>query len=631
MKKTKLTHSRWARAVAFVLFVAAFALTCMCALGVILGVEEGWYEEDEDFSYYDSWYFCKKLVYNRLGILDDYLRYEYPGDMGYLEKDSNFLFRVSDRNGNTVSQNCDGEQAVLVTTSVYYINSGSNSEFGVPAGEYTIEAYLKYPISSDDEFLAYRMKFESLFTRRWEILWTGLAFLAVSLGLMAFLLCSAGHRKGVEGPVPLGQDKIPLDIYAVIVVALIGVLAAIAEEIYYMDDMLYQLLWGGVLVILPGSAVLMAALMTIASRLKMGRFWRNTVIYRVLSVLWRYIRRLAGLVWEIVGRIPMLGKAALAVLLMAAVNLLLGALTIAEDSALALALLILIDAMALLGVFLLLIQTLRLKDGGEALARGDLEYKVDTSGMLWEIKRHGENLNSISTGMVRAVEERMRSEHFKTELITNVSHDIKTPLTSMINYIDLLKKEELPGEKAREYLEVLDRQSARLKKLTEDLVEASKASSGAMKTELTRLNVGELLTQSVGEYEERLEKAGLSLVMSVGEAGGIIADGRLLWRVFDNLLSNICKYSQSGTRVYVTAVKEACEVRITFRNISRDVLDVSADALMERFVRGDSSRSSEGSGLGLSIARSLTELMGGSFDISVDGDLFKAQVVFGAM
>ncbi len=273
-----------------------------------------------------------------------------------------------------------------------------------------------------------------------------------------------------------------------------------------------------------------------------------------------------------------------------------------------------------------------LQKGGEAIAHGDLSYHVDTSKMKWDFKCHGEALNNISIGMGRAVEEHIKSEHFKTELITNVSHDLKTPLTSIINYVDLLEKRDIDDEQAKEYIKVLERQSARLKKLTEDLVEASKASTGSITVEPARTDVTELLNQAVSEYSDKLDAAGIETLIHAPEDGVYIyADGRLLWRVFDNLLGNICKYSQRGTRAYVDVEKDADRVTIVFKNISNYQLNINADELMERFVRGDTSRHTEGSGLGLSIAKSLTELQKGSFSLVVDGDLFKAIVGFAIM
>ena len=217
----------------------------------------------------------------------------------------------------------------------------------------------------------------------------------------------------------------------------------------------------------------------------------------------------------------------------------------------------------------------------------------------------------------------------RQEFVSNVSHELKTPLTSIVNYVDLLKKEDMPSPAAREYIAVLDRQSHRLKKLTEDLVEASKASSGALNVELQPTDVNVLLSQIEGEYQERLAACHLTLVTQPPAPGTMIqADSRLLSRVMDNLVSNVCKYAMENTRVYVTAAVRDGQAVISFKNVSRDELNISPDELMERFVRGDASRHSEGSGLGLSIARSLVQLQGGTFALSIDADLFRADIVF---
>jgi signal transduction histidine kinase len=233
--------------------------------------------------------------------------------------------------------------------------------------------------------------------------------------------------------------------------------------------------------------------------------------------------------------------------------------------------------------------------------------------------------------MTKAVNERMKSERFKTELITNVSHDLKTPLTSIVSYVDLLKQEDIDSEKAREYIDVLDRQSQRLKKLTTDLVDASKASSGVLTVNLEQVDLGELLRQSAGEYAERFALGRLEPVLTIPETDTVVtADGRLLWRVLDNLLTNVVKYALPGTRVYMDLTAREGQTVVSVKNISREALNIPAEELMERFVRGDASRSSDGSGLGLSIARSLMELMGGELRLTLDGDLFKAELIFGA-
>ena len=268
-----------------------------------------------------------------------------------------------------------------------------------------------------------------------------------------------------------------------------------------------------------------------------------------------------------------------------------------------------------------------LQNESKQLAEGNLDVKLDTDRMFWEFKKHGDYLNQIGNGMTIALEEKLKSERFKTELITNVSHDIKTPLTSIINYVDLLQKEPAASDNAKEYLEVLQRQSARLKKLIEDLIEASKASTGNLSVNLESCDISILLTQTVGEFEEKLAANNLQLITQSPDSSVIVqADNRHLWRIFDNLMNNICKYAQPGTRVYINLEMNAQNVRILFRNTSKYALNINSDELTERFVRGDVSRNTEGNGLGLSIAQSLAELMHGSLEIITDGDLFKAIV-----
>lgn len=286
-------------------------------------------------------------------------------------------------------------------------------------------------------------------------------------------------------------------------------------------------------------------------------------------------------------------------------------------------------AVELVIILAILLQLKQLQTGSRLLAEGQLNHKLDTSRMFWEFKKHGECLNQIGDGMTIALEERMKSEHFRTELITNVSHDIKTPLTSIINYIDLLQKENISPETAKEYLDVLERQSARLKKLIEDLIEASKASTGNMAVNLEECDIDILLTQIFGEFEEKLHSNQLELITQSPDTSVLIlADNRHLWRIFENLMNNICKYAQPGTRVYVNWEAAESDIHIIFRNISKYALTISGEDLLERFVRGDVSRSTEGNGLGLSIAQSLAELMKGTLQIVTDGDLFKVILTF---
>lgn len=276
-------------------------------------------------------------------------------------------------------------------------------------------------------------------------------------------------------------------------------------------------------------------------------------------------------------------------------------------------------------VFYLAVQAKKVRDGMKRVASGDLTQPVDTKGMLADFRTHAEDINNAGEGISLAVAESIKSERMKADLITNVSHDIKTPLTSIINYVDLLKKEDLKNEKADEYLEVLDRQSARLKKLTEDIVEASKASTGNIEMNIERVDLAVLLSQASGEFEEKFKTKDLEFIKTLHADNIYVnADGRYLWRIIDNLLRNIHKYAKNGTRVYLDTREKDGRVEVIFKNISETMLNISPEELTERFVRGDRSRNTEGSGLGLSIASSLASGMGGNLKLDIDGDLFKA-------
>ena len=264
------------------------------------------------------------------------------------------------------------------------------------------------------------------------------------------------------------------------------------------------------------------------------------------------------------------------------------------------------------------------------MAAGDLEHKVNTKYFTGAFKDCGEHLNALSSAAMVAARQQMKSERMKTELIANVSHDIKTPLTSIINYVDLLQQPHSEEEGAQ-YLEVLARQSQRMKKLTEDLVEMSKATTGNVTVELTDLDVGETVLQALGEFGDKLDSVPLSIVFRQPEEPVLIrADGRLTWRVMSNLLSNAVKYAQPATRLYVEIAQTDKQVLISFKNMSRQQLNVTAEELMERFVRGDASRNTEGSGLGLNIARGLMQVQGGDLALYIDGDLFRVTLSFPA-
>lgn len=447
--------------------------------------------------------------------------------------------------------------------------------------------------------------------------------LTVFVASFVYLVSAAGHKKDQEQVQGSFLCKVPADLFTVIFLAvesslavgisLLGNAGSPDNYVFYAAAMLFLLLCGGWLAL--------GYLLDFAVRIKLGKWWRNTLIYKVLRSIyrgWNKVGENKSILWK--GLAIFLGVNFLEVLIFVVFGVDYSKIMIVWFAE---------KAVILFAGGEILIQMKRLQEGGKHIAEGDMDYQIDTERMLPALKEHAADLNRINEGVSKAVNEKMKSERFKTELITNVSHDIKTPLTSIINYVDLLEKEEIPNENAKEYLEVLERQSARLKKLIEDLIEASKASSGSLSVNLEKLEAGVFLVQTVGEFKEKTEKNKLDLqIKKPEEPIYIMADGRHFWRVIDNLMNNICKYAQPETRVYINLEQTGEKVQITFRNTSRYPLNISSEELMERFVRGDSSRNTEGNGLGLSIAGSLMELMHGKIQLFVDGDLFKVVLEF---
>lgn len=439
-------------------------------------------------------------------------------------------------------------------------------------------------------------------------------FALLALFCFCFSMASAGHWAGHEGIHLTWLDKIPADVWLLVLLCTFF----IGWEAFYYE-------WGRVFFCAALVPLVLLFLCAFAAQCKAGTVLRGALIGRIARFLWRIVRSLFLGLWRIARNLPLLWKTAL---VMAGVFFLEMLFVLAGYGSVD-GIFVIMKAVELLAALYIALNLRALQKGGEKLARGDFSSPIDTRYLIGDFKRYGQELNDVQSGLEQAVQEQMKAEHLKTELITNVSHDIKTPLTSIVNYVDLLKKEDMPSPAAREYIAVLDRQSHRLKKLTEDLVEASKASSGALNVELQPTDVNVLLSQIEGEYQERLAACHLTLVTQPPAPGTMIqADSRLLSRVMDNLVSNVCKYALENTRVYVTAAVRDGQAVISFKNVSRDELNISPDELMERFVRGDASRHSEGSGLGLSIARSLVQLQGGTFALSIDADLFRADIVF---
>jgi signal transduction histidine kinase len=479
----------------------------------------------------------------------------------------------------------------------------------------------------DDAYLELSNRYDRLNENFSSWLTTSLICLAVAMFALVYILWTAGHKKGTEEIVLTWQENIFFDGYllfmAVVETAGFALLLELLDSYLLYDTQTIDLYGGWFTMAAAVLCVLIAVgvaltLRTLAVRLKAKALARTTLLCRGVSWFVRtvvdFFRNL-NLTWKTAGLYVVY------FLILTYLGLFLW------DGDFCAVIWLILHGAVLVALCWWTLCFQRIQKGSQAIAAGALTHQIDTQHMPPALKKQGETLNNISVGMQKAVEERIKSERFKAELITNVSHDLKTPLTSIINYVDLLKTTEQTDQRAVEYIAVLERKSQRLKKLTEDLVEASKASTGVLAVEREKIGLSQLIDQALGEWREKLEASRLTVVVNVPEGETwVYADGRHLWRVIDNLLSNCAKYALEGTRVYVDLSRGKGQVELSVKNISREPLNIPPERLMERFVRGEESRSTEGSGLGLSIARSLTQLQGGTFDLTVDGDLFKAVV-----
>lgn len=488
--------------------------------------------------------------------------------------------------------------------------------------------------------------------------------------LTVYLCCAAGRKPGSEEVHAAGFNCIPLDIYLAGGGLIIFGLFMVIVQFYDAADLFsqsIQTVCAGVL--MAGyvmSLIFVSFCFACAAQFKTpgGYWWRNSVCWRCMNLLvkcvkgcfsgcgwllrklpkaaavfwdfllilltplrwlWKQIKKTCAKIGKSVNRVysmmPLTWQWLLTGFIM--VMLLFAALAGRSNLMVVLSLCACV-AVVLYGAYCFGI----LLESAKRMGKGDLDTKVDDKYLIGAFKSFAGDLNDLAGVAVVAAQKQLKSERMKTELITNVSHDIKTPLTSIINYVDLLQKPHTPEEE-KTYLEVLNRQSQRLKKLIEDLMEMSKASTGNLTADITKLDAVESVNQALGEFADKLEKAQLTPVFRHPEESvAMMADGRLAWRVLSNLLSNTVKYALPGTRVYIDVMAVEGKVIISLKNISRDELNVDADELMERFVRGDDSRNTEGSGLGLNIAKTLMELQKGQLQLLVDGDLFKVTLIF---
>ncbi len=640
--KIPLTHRTYAKVTAFILCVLFFSTAFLTAgVETVIATNLDMYTKNEKQVTTD---FLNGIAYNDVNLLLSYLSYhEENGISAYCEtrniysficKESNKTKIYADYHSNQPYQN---EKTYFTYTyhgmplEIYSQTTDTNID-ETESQRVFVDVEMKV-LFYDNQYAFWEDILVFLYSAKYIMPVVGVICLILAGLCFIFLLCSSGHRAGSTKIMPSWGTKVPLDLLTGGVFLLNLTFILIIDDNIRIHNTSDAIFWIGIvlLFVILCSIMVIGFCMSFALRWKLGKWWRNTLIYRILHLLAKIIKTLWHWTVTFFRNLPLIWKTVLIVIGIMFYEFFcmlfcdaMGGYYPMSGFFLFLEKIILIPFVSYIALCLR-----KFQQHTQQMAEGNFTDKISDNNLIGDFKAYAHTLNNISHGMVLAVEQRMKSERMKTELITNVSHDIKTPLTSIINYSDLISREKSENANITEYAEVLSRQSKKLKRLIEDLVEASKASTGNLDVILAPCEANIFMVQTTGEYSEKLAQSQLELVSTSPDFPiMIMADGRRLWRVFDNLINNICKYSQSHTRVYLSLEKVGNQAVFIFKNTSRSQLNMSADELMERFVRGDSSRSTEGNGLGLSIAKSLTELQNGTFTLIIDGDLFKVILKF---
>lgn len=600
-------------------------------------------EDEEGDSYYSS---------NRYGIYDDYQENvqigSKKGRVNYLTtyEYKNFKYLIIDNKNSVAYTNVEHTMFTdsieeikerLAKNSIYWNYENGNVNTSIEklkleeiryksiyksiddAKNFSVYTSLENELTYYDQYRTNKTVFDMA-----QILYKPALYL-LPLSIIAVLVllimnCFLIGLRNEKGEVILNAfDKTPLLVALIVlfILSMIGCGFLIALTSENLTLILSGTAIGAVIVYIS----FVFFLETIIKRIKSKTLFRNTITYRIL----RWIK---SLITSMTRNANMTVKLILIFIAFGILNII-GFGSSINNEPIGFFILIAIWVYAFAKMHQWLVRYIEIKNAINEIYIGNTEVHLDEKRYKGSLNSMAIQVNDIAGGLSNAIQEKLKSERLKTELITNVSHDIKTPLTSIINYVDLLKKEKMPNEQAEEYLNILDNKSQRLKRLTEDLVEASKASSGNIKLNIEKLNVNELLKQVSGEFEDKFKSRNLEEVMSLPEKNVYInADSRYMYRILENMYSNISKYAMDNTRVYIDVIPNNNRITIQMKNISKEKLNISTEELMQRFVRGDSARNTEGSGLGLSIATSLTTLQGGTFNIYLDGDLYKVIIEF---
>lgn len=583
------------------------------------------YDEIEDNVYYNRYDYDNRTIFN-------YIKYII------LKEDTNSIYTniQFDNYQNAVNNVKTNEIYWIyengnIITNIEKINSSNAKYVVLPSkGIQTLEGYKVYTYIDTSAFkysniYSFRALIFDMFklnTNASEIIIPACSIALIIIGI--YLLWSIGHSKKEEGIHLNSLDRFPYELLACLCVTIIIICTAIVKIALYDFNLSINFIWSILQIdyLVAYSATAIISISTI-KRLKAKEFWHTFLTYKIYK---KCKNKIVEETQKVLDKSISQRKLITLYIAFIIISSMLG-ITFIEGVGFSFILLLLLWIYTLYKLLEYNKKLNNIKESLKEVYNGNNNVHIDTEVLRGSLKELAIYVNDIANGFSNAVEESLKSERLKTELITNVSHDIKTPLTSIINYVDLIKQENIEDEKIQEYIKVLDQKSQRLKKLTEDLIEASKASSGNVKLNIESIDLKELLNQVIGEFEDRFNEKKLIIETNITESETKInADNKYMYRIIENLFSNIAKYSMENTRVYINLINKNNEITIEMKNVSKNKLNISSDELMQRFVRGDRSRFTEGSGLGLSIAKSLTELQEGVFDISIDGDLFKAEL-----
>lgn len=545
---------------------------------------------------------------------------DYKNEMENM-KSNNIYWNFVEGKINTNLEHINSDNIKYNSNYIYWTSENTNSSRH-NIQDYDI--YTSYDDSNMNQYTAYGINqtaYEYMLKNQNRPIYIIVITIILLVIITVYLFWAIGHKEGKEGISLNAIDKIPYEILAIICLTIAAIFLTVLINIGKVIN--YFVLLVAIICYFICYAVCAIMGITTIKRLKAKKFIKSFLTYKIVK--W-FFDKAKKIIETINQKATGTKRLFLYYMIFILVSIILASMFTNGIGGI------------LLSVFWIwsycklkeyIIKQEEIKNALKNIYEGKTDVNLKEEELQGVLKEMAVYVNDIAGGFSNAIEENLKSERLKTELITNVSHDIKTPLTSIINYVDLLKKENIKDEKVNEYIQILDNKSQRLKKLTEDLVEASKVSSGNVKLNIEEINLKELINQTIGEFKDKFEKKNLNIETKMPEKEIMIkADSRYMYRIVENLFGNITKYALYNSRVYIDIEEKNKEIKISIKNISKDKLNISSDELMQRFVRGDKSRYTEGSGLGLSIAQSLTELQKGKFNLTIDGDLFKVELIW---